>query len=444
MKKVLVLGAGLVAKPLIEYLLAKGYRLLIASPMKERADEMIGGNPLGSSIDWSMDDPVTLDQLVRDNNITVSLLPYKYHVDVAKLCLKHRKPLVTTSYLQPPMMALDESARDAGVLFLNELGLDPGIDHMTAMKIIDYVRMNGGKIEGLYSLCGALPAPEAADNPLKYKFTWSPKGVILASMNSALYLKKGTETYIDAVNLFKDKFNYTFPGFGELEVYPNRDSITYTDIYGISETKTMYRGTLRYRGWCESLDAMKKINMLDDKTVDYKGKSYADFLAERAGLNKKNLKKDLELKFGIHESSVAFKSLDFLGFFGEDKLPYSDTTPYEVTSARMIERMMLGANERDVVLLQHIVLATYPNGTKEVIRSTMVDYGTPATSTAISRTVALPAAIATRLLLENKIMLSGVYRPVVPQIYIPILNELKSLGIEMKEEYGLPENEMLT
>jgi saccharopine dehydrogenase (NADP+, L-glutamate forming) len=443
MKKVLILGAGLVAKPMVEYLLEKGFRILIASPMKDRADEMIKGNPRGSSVDWSMDDQEGLDRLVAEYDITVSLLPYNFHADVAKICLKHKKHLVTTSYVQPAMMALDEAARAAGVLFLNELGLDPGIDHMTAMKVIDYVHLNGGKVEGFYSLCGALPAPEAATNPLKYKFTWSPKGVILASRNSALYLKKGKETYIDSVNLFKDRFNYTFPGIGDLEVYPNRDSISYTDIYGISETKTMYRGTLRYSGWCETLDAMKSISMLDDKTEDYENRSYADFLADRAGIETKDLKKSLAKKLGIPEASVAMESLDFLGFFDDEKLNYSETTPFEITSDRMISRMMLPDNERDMVLLQHIVLAVYPTGRKEIIRSSMVDFGSPSTNTAIARTVALPAAIAARLLLENKIMLSGVYRPVVPQIYLPILNELKSLGIEMNEEFGLPESEMI-
>jgi saccharopine dehydrogenase (NADP+, L-glutamate forming) len=286
MKKVLILGAGLVAKPMVEYLLGKGFSLLIASPMKERADEMINGNPLGSSLYWSMAEADVLDALVKEYDIVVSLLPFKYHTDVAKVCLKHKKCLVTTSYVQPEMKALDQAARTAGVLFLNEMGLDPGIDHMTAMKIIDYVHLRGGRVEEFYSLCGALPAPEAADNPLKYKFTWSPKGVILASRNSALYLKKGKETYIDAVHLFKDRFSYTFPNIGDLEVYPNRDSISYLNVYDIPEAKTMYRGTFRYKGWCEALDAMKSINMLDDAIADYTGMSYADFIAERAGTGK--------------------------------------------------------------------------------------------------------------------------------------------------------------
>ena len=443
MKKVLILGAGLVVKPIVEYLLNHQIPLMIASPMKQRAEAMINGNPLGSSADWSMDDPEVLDKLVEEYDIVVSLLPYKYHADVAKVCLKYKRSLVTTSYVQPEMKALNEAARKAGVLFLNELGLDPGLDHMTAMKIIDYVHLKGGKVEEFYSLCGALPSPEAADNPMKYKFTWSPRGVILASRNSALYLKKGREIFIDAVNLFKDRFTYTFPGIGELEVYPNRDSISYIDIYEIPEVRTMYRGTLRYKGWCETLDAMKSINMLDDSVADYQSMSYAGFVAERAGVGKENLRENLAAKLGMTESSIAMQALGFLGFFEDEELHYQETTPFEITSDRMIKKMMLADNEDDVVLLQHNILAVYPNGRKEFIRSSMTDYGSPSTNTAIARTVALPAAIATRMILENRIMLSGVYRPVLPQIYIPVLNELKTLGIKMDEEYGLSESEMI-
>ncbi|HUX96610.1 MAG TPA: saccharopine dehydrogenase C-terminal domain-containing protein [Bacteroidales bacterium] len=443
MKKVLILGAGLVVKPMVEYLLERKIPLMIASPMKQRADAIINGDPMGSAVDWSMDDPAALEKMISEYDLVVSLLPFKYHLDVAKICIRYKRSLITTSYVQPDMRMLNASAKAAGVILLNELGLDPGIDHMTAMKIIDYVHFKGGKIEEFYSFCGALPAPEHADNPLKYKFTWSPKGVILASRNSALYLKNSKEKFIDAVNLFKDRFDHNFPGIGELEVYPNRDSIHYREIYDIPEVKTMYRGTFRYKGWCETLDAMKSIKLLDDKAADYSRMSYAEFIAERAGIENRDLRKNLAVKLSIEESSTAMKSFDFLGFFDDEKLNYQETTPFEITSDRMIKRMMLNDNERDVVLLQHIILASYHNGTREVIKSSMIDYGSPATNTAIARTVALPAAIAARMILENRIMLSGVYRPVVPSIYIPILNELKSLGIKMHEEYDLPESEMI-
>jgi len=428
---------------MVEYLLKNNFSLMVASPMKERADEMIKGNPNGSSLDWSMDDPAMLEKLVAEYDITVSLLPYKYHSDVAKVCLRHGKSLVTTSYIQAGMMELDESARKAGLLFLNEIGLDPGIDHMTAMRIIDHIHNKNGKVEELYSLCGALPAPECTDNPLKYKFSWSPKGVILASRNSALYLKKGRKVFIEPADLFKDRFSYSFPGIGDLEVYPNRDSVSYIDIYGIPETKTMYRGTFRYNGWCETLDAMKSLNMLDDSVIDYQNKSYAGFLAERGGLEVKDLMENLAGKLGVSVKSVAIQSLDYLGFFSDEKLQYHETTPFEITSDRMIKRMLLSVNERDMVVLQHIFLASYPDGNKEVIKSSMLDFGSPSTNTSIARMVALPAAIAVKMILENKIEVTGVCRPVVPQIYNPVLDELKSLGIEMKEEFGLPESEMI-
>ncbi len=443
MKKVLILGAGLVVKPMVEYLLSHNLGLMVASPMKERADEMINGNPLGSSLDWSMDDPAMLEKLVEDHDVTVSLLPYKYHSDVARVCLRHGRSLVTTSYIQPGILELNEPAREAGLLFLNEIGLDPGIDHMTAMRIIDHIHGKGGKVKGFYSLCGALPAPESADNPLKYKFSWSPKGVILASRNSALYLKNGRRIYIEPSDLFKDRFSYNFPGIGNLEVYPNRDSVSYIDIYGIPEADTMYRGTFRYEGWCETLDAMKGLNMLDDSVRDYQGMTMAGFLAERCGLGIMDLRENLIRKLGSSADSVFLSSLDYLGFFGNEKLKYHETTPFDITSDAMIKKMMLSANERDMVVLQHIFLASYPDGKCEVIKSSMLDYGSPSSNTSISRTVALPAAIAVRMILENKIDLKGVHRPVVPQIYNPVLDELKTLGVEMKEEYGLPESEMI-
>lgn len=438
MNKVLILGAGMVARPMVKYFLEKRYRLVIASPMKDRAEEMINGDQLGSAVDWSMDEPDRLDRLMLENDVVVSLLPYSYHAGVARHCLKNLRPLITTSYVQPEMEALNNKAKEAGLLFLNEIGLDPGIDHMSAKSIIDNIHRQGGIVSSFYSLCGALPAPEAADNPLGYKFSWSPRGVLLASLNSALYLKDGKKVFVEPVDLFSDRFTLSFPGVGEFEVYPNRDSLSYVPIYGIPEATTVYRGTLRYKGWCETLDAMKRTGMFDSKPEDFSGMTYSEFMAGRIVSGNKDAGQKTAGMPGISQNSPAVKALEWLGFFSDEKMEYRESTPFEITSGRMIEKMALGDKERDMVIMLHLFMAQYPDGRKEVIRSTLIDYGTPGRDTAIARTVALPAAIAADLILSKKIDLTGVWRPVVPEIYGPVLAELKKLGIEMKEEYGLP------
>jgi len=443
MKKVLILGAGLVSKPMVEYLLEEGFEVIIATRTKEKADKLLGGHKNGRSLAWMTEDMDTLAAMIKESDLAVSLLPYKYHVDVAKLCLKYRKPLVTTSYVSPAMQALHDDAVKAGVIFLNEAGLDPGIDHMSAMRIIDNVREKGGKIDEFYSLCGALPAPEFATNPLGYKFSWSPKGVVLASRNGATYLKHGEIINVEPVNLFKVRFPHFFPGVGELEVYPNRDSVSYVDIYGLKGIRTMYRGTFRFRGWCETLDLMKAIGLIDDGDKDYTGKTYRQFVAEKAGLPGKDLRNELKAKPGLNPSEGALDSFEWLGLFSDKEMGYAVTSPYEITSDLMIKLMWLGDNERDMIVMQHLFLATYHDGKREVISSRMLDFGTPATNTSIARTVALPAAMAVKMILTGKINLHGVYRPILPELYNPILDELEANGIRMVEEYGLPVEMMI-
>ncbi|MEI7500680.1 MAG: saccharopine dehydrogenase C-terminal domain-containing protein, partial [Bacteroidota bacterium] len=281
MKKILILGSGLVAKPIIQYLLSKNFQVTVASNTTDRSDEMIAGNINGVSLFWDATDEDSLSSIIADHDITVSLLPYIFHVMVARQCVAHKKNMVTTSYVKPEMKALDTAAKEAGIILLNEMGLDPGIDHMSAMRIIDKVHEREGAILEFYSICGALPAPEAANNPFRYKFSWSPKGVVLASNNDAIFLLHGNKVMLPTGNLFKNPFKINFPEVGELEVYPNRDSIAYKDIYGIPEAMTMYRGTFRYLGWCETLDAMKQLNLLCAEKFDMTGLTYGGMVARQ-------------------------------------------------------------------------------------------------------------------------------------------------------------------
>ncbi|MBS4060091.1 MAG: saccharopine dehydrogenase NADP-binding domain-containing protein [Bacteroidetes bacterium] len=442
MKKVLILGAGMVVKPIVTYLLEKGFEVTVATRTKSKAEAMIGSHVNGTAVAWTVEDENGLSDMVASHDLTVSLLPWTYHITVAKQCIAHKKNMVTTSYVKPEMKALDAQAKEAGIIILNELGLDPGIDHMSAMRIIDHVHGLGGKIEEFYSICGALPAPEAATNPFRYKFSWSPKGVVMAGNNDGKYLRHGNLVEIPTENLFKNPFKVSFPEVGPLEIYPNRDSMPYIELYGVPETKTMMRGTFRHPGWCESIDAMKALKLITSDEYDFSGKTYADMLAMLIGAETSN---DIRSKvadfLGLPENAYALDAIKWLGLFDETPMNRDKTTPFEITSDMMIAKMELGQHERDMVVMQHIFLASYPDGKQEVIKSSMLDFGTLATDTAVARTVALPAAIGVEMILKNEITETGVHIPVLPGIYNPILDRLEDMDIRMVEQYGLPLSE---
>ncbi|MEI7896270.1 MAG: saccharopine dehydrogenase C-terminal domain-containing protein [bacterium] len=456
MKNILILGSGLVAKPIIQYLLSKNYHVTVASNTPDRSDAMIAGNPQGMSIFWDAADEESLDRMVSGHDITVSLLPYMFHVMVARHCVAHKKNMVTTSYVKPEMHALHADAVDAGIILLNEMGLDPGIDHMSAMRIIDSIHEREGAVLEFYSICGALPAPEAAGNPFRYKFSWSPKGVVLAGNNDAVYLRHGKVIELPTRDLFKRPFKVDFPEVGVLEVYPNRDSLAYREIYGIPEAQTMFRGTFRYAGWCETLDAIKQLNLISPEKADMTGISFSEMVARQISASRiphpasriphpvSSIREEAAGFLGIPVDSHAMIAMEWLGLFNDTPMNRTIDSTFEVTSDLMIEKMSLGQTERDMVAMQHTFLAAFSDGRKEVIRSRMLDFGTLETDTSIARTVALPAAIAVEMILDGKINVKGVHVPVIPEIYNPVLDELEKLGIKMLEEYGLPVSEMIT
>ena len=434
----------MVVKPIVTYLLERDILVTVATRTKSKADAMIDGHANGTAVAWTVDDTQTLDLMIAEHDLTVSLLPWTHHIMVAKHCIRHKKDMVTTSYVKPEMKALDQEAKDAGIIILNELGLDPGIDHMSAMRIIDHVHGKGGKVEEFYSICGALPAPEASDNPFRYKFSWSPKGVVMAGNNDGRYLRHGQEKYIPTEDLFKNPLSVDFPKVEKLDIYPNRDSMPYIGLYGIPETKTMMRGTFRYPGWCESLDAMKALKLITTDTYDFTGKTYAHMVAMLIDEdNAENIRQKAARYLGIDEKAHALDALEWLGVFDNKNMDRQQDTPFEITSDLMIGKMMIGEDERDMVAMLHVFLVSYPDGSKEVIKSSMLDSGTLATDTAIARTVALPAAVGVDMILKGEISEKGVYIPVIPAIYNPILDALEQMDIRMEETFGLPESEII-
>lgn len=426
----------MVSRPMIRYFLEKtDFTVTMASRTVSKAEKIIDGHSQGNAIELNVKDDELLDKLVKESDLTVSLLPYAYHVKVAKLCIKYKIPMVTTSYVSEEMKALDSDAKEAGILILNESGLDPGIDHMSAMRVIHEVEEKGGKITSFKSSTGALPSHEANTNPFGYKFSWAPRGVFLASKNPSKWLEDGEIRQYPGEELFENYYIQDVDGVGSFENYPNRNSVPYKEIYGLKDSNTVYRGTFRMTGWCETMRKIVALGWLNDKPiVDFKGETYADMT--RYLLDAKpdrELEKEAAKYLGLKTYSTVIKRLKWLGLFSDKKLPEDKDTPLDFMNVLTLEKMSLGKDERDMIVMHHEFVAEY-NSKKEFITSTLVDYGIPGDDSAVARTVALPAAIAVKMILDKKIDLTGVHIPVKAEIYNPILDELEELGIKFKEK----------
>ena len=432
MKHVLLLGAGLVTRPLVNYLLDKGFKLTVASRTVSKAEALVGDHPNGAVLELNVKDDAALEKLVTESDLVISLLPYTFHVKVAELCIKHVKHFVSTSYVGPEMKALDGPAKDAGVVLLNEIGLDPGIDHMSAMKIIDAVHGRGGQIKSFRSYCGGLPAPEANDNPFGYKFSWSPLGVLLAGTNDARFKEDGEIVEIPGAELFDHYKILPVEGLGEFEGCANRDSVPYIETYSIPETDTMFRGTYRNIGWCPTLKAIADLGFFDKEEREFVGMTLADYTRSFVG-GTGELKADTAAKLGIGADDEIIGRLEWLGLFSDEPVPIEKGNSLEALAALMNEKMSYRAGERDMIILTHEFVAELPDGRK-LITSTLIDYGIPDGDSAMARTVSLPAAISARMILDGKITRPGVSIPVSADIYEPVLAELEELGIECVEK----------
>lgn len=435
MNNVLVLGAGMVSRPLVQYLIdLPDVTVTMASRTVKKAEEIIDNHPDGTPVSLDVSDDEKLELLIKNADVVVSLLPYIFHVKVAKLCITHKKHLVTTSYVSKEMKELDKDAREANVLLLNECGLDPGIDHMSAMKIIHDVEQRNGYIESFHSTTGALPSHEHNTNPFGYKFSWSPRGVLLASRNPAKWLEKGEIISIPGEKLFENYRLQDVPNVGTFENYPNRDSVQYKDIYGLDKAQTVYRGTFRFTGWCETLKSISKIGWLNDQKIENSYlRTYADVTAYLLKTkNDDSLYEKTANYLQLPQYAAVLKRLEWLGLFSDITLPMDKDNPLDYLNVLTLNRMALPKDEKDMIVMHHEFIAVY-NGEKEYLTSTLVDYGKPNGDSAVARTVAFPAAIAVKMILNNIIDQTGVHIPIIPEIYNPILNELETMNISFIE-----------
>jgi len=438
-KNVLILGAGMVSKPMVDYLFKNTeFKITMASRTVSKAQKIINNNSKGQAISLNVKDKNTLEKLISESDLTVSLLPYVFHPTVAEFCIKHKKPMVTTSYVSEKMKSLDSDAKKAGIIILNECGLDPGIDHMSAMRIINDVKEKGGKIISFKSSTGALPSHEVNNNPFGYKFSWAPKGVLLASKNPSKWLEDGKIKSYPGEELFEHYYIQDIADIGSFENYPNRDSVPYKDIYGLEDAKTVYRGTLRMTGWCETMRKVVSLGWLDEKALDDPSiKTYAEITLRLIGeKDKEKIIKSTAKYLGLETYSAVIKRLEWLGLFDDILLPNDKNNPLDYLNVLTLNKMGLKDNERDMIVMHHEFKAKYSDK-DEYITSTLVDYGIANGDSAISRTVSIPAAIAVKMILDEKITTKGVCIPVLPGIYNPILDELEKMGIKFIEKSNI-------
>lgn len=432
MSGVVIFGSGFVARPAIRALLEAGQSVLVATDRTDVAEEMIAGHERGRVTRIDATDRAAVRATVREGDAVISLLPVAFHVRVAEACLAESRPFVTTSYVSEQMRALDGAARRAGLLFLNEIGADPGIDHMQAMRMIDRVRDEGGRVTGLRSLCGGIPAPEASHNPLRYKLSWSPRGVVLAGARSARYVEDGEVIHVPPFEIFDHPRAITVEPLGELESYPNGDSIRFEEEYGLTDLRTLFRGTLRWPGWCATWSALARLGWIDEAPdAALRGSTLAaEALRSAGGRDGEDPRSAAARALSLDEDDEVLTRLDWLGIFAESPVPDQARSRADLLVALLEEKLAYEEGEVDMLVLYHELEYRDASGGVRSVQATLRKRGIPGGDSAMSRSVGLPAAFAALRILDGTIRGSGVRIPVDREVYEPILADLARAGIE--------------
>jgi len=440
MKKILVFGAGLSASSLIKYLLDNStkydWKVKIGDISEEIANSKVNGHKNGEAFAFDVNNAEQLDKLVKDADIVVSMLPAFMHFSVAETCVRYSKNMVTASYVSEEVKSLDTEAKKKGIILLNEIGVDPGIDHMSAMQVIDRIKEEGGKITEFESNTGGLVAPKYDNNPWNYKFTWNPRNVVLAGQGTSQFIQNGRYKYIPYNKLFQRTERIKVLDLGEFEVYANRDSLKYRSIYGLEDIQTMFRGTIRRVGYARAWDVFVQLGMTDDSYTyeDSMNHTYRQFINS---FTKYCIEKPVENKvaeyLNMDPESIIMYMIRWTGIFEDEKIGLEKATPAQILQHLLEKKFSMDANDIDMIVMQHQFVYE-KSGKKKKIYSSMVVYGEDQVHTAMSITVGTPVAIAVKMILTGEIKATGVKVPVEKDIYEPIMNELKDYKIEFIEE----------
>jgi saccharopine dehydrogenase-like NADP-dependent oxidoreductase len=416
MKQILLFGAGKSATSLIRYLVhltaTRQWQLVVAESSLALAESKLKNAPYTRAVELRVENEEARTALIQQADIVISLLPPALHYQIALSCLAAGKHLLTASYVDPALHALERQIGDSGLLFLCEMGLDPGIDHMSAMQMISAIRANGGQIQSFHSHTGGLVAPESDDNPWHYKISWNPRNVVLAGSAGAQYLENGKIVTVPYEHLFSSTGEITLPATGPLSWYPNRDSLSYIPVYGLKEADTFIRTTLRYPVYCQAWKAIVSAGLTDDRQPLAGALTYAAWSESILP----------------HTDDVNRPLFEWLGLFDNTPIPSTARSSADVLQYLLETRLAMSPQDRDMIVMQHEI--TYKrSGRSHTEKSTLIVKGEDSSHTAMARTVGLPLGIAARLILEGRIGLTGLHIPILPEIYDPVLHELEQLGI---------------
>ena len=442
MKNILIIGAGKSSSSLVKYLLDKSDSeklfLTIADINTKNALVLINNHSNAEAIEFDVFNKEQRELQIKKADVVISMLPARFHIEVAKDCVNYNKHLVTASYISKEMMELNESVKEKGLVFMNEIGLDPGLDHMSAMQVIDRIRDNGAKILLFESFCGGLVAPESDNNLWNYKFAWNPRNVVLAGQGgAAMFIQEGTYKYIPYHKLFRRTEFLNINGSGKFEAYANRDSLKYRSVYGLEDVPTMYRGTIRKVGFSRAWNIFVQLGMTDDSyTIENsENMSYRDFVNLFLAYSPSD---SVELKLRsylkIDQDDVMWEKLVELDLFNSKKIiGLKNATPAKMLQKILEDSWTLQEDDKDMIVMQHL-FGYEINGDKRQIESSLVVKGENQTYTAMAKTVGLPVAICALKVLKGEIKTPGVQLPISKEVYVPILKELEDYGIKFSEK----------
>ncbi|MFZ7146508.1 MAG: saccharopine dehydrogenase C-terminal domain-containing protein [Bacteroidota bacterium] len=441
MRRILLIGAGRSSSSLINYFLenakTENWTLTVGDVSVESARQKTNDHPAATAIQFDINSQTDREKHIREADIVISLLPAHMHLPVAIECVKQRKDLVTASYVSPEMQELDAGAKVAGVILLNECGLDPGIDHMSAMQIIDEIKSKGAELTSFKSYTGGLVAPESNDNPWGYKFSWNPRNVILAGQGTARFIENGKYKYIPYNRLFTEIETINVAENTSYDGYANRDSLAYRHLYGLESIPTMLRGTLRQKGYCKAWNVFVKLGLTDDSFI-VEGSSkmtYAQVVEAFIPNSVKgiSLMDRLATFMNCQVNDDSLKLVEWTGILTDEAITIPDSTPAQILQSLLERKWLLRPEDKDMIVMQHIF--EYNLAGKNVHHtSSLVVKGDNSVYTAMAKTVGLPVAIAAKNILNKKILLKGVQIPVDKTIYEPVLQELGKYGIRFEEK----------